>query len=149
MFLPCWRLPVLSSACLPCGFTTWTRVRRLRAPWTNTGDCGAVNHSRFAVFPPMSFDEASAASGGVKSGKVHIPVAIIGIAGYGLLLLLSLAGAVRMGAGVGSGWLYVRRDAHVYRGVSAREMVYLLCVVAGYCHGIAAGGVRGGVARWS
>ena len=48
-------------------------------------DCGAVNHSRFAVFPPRSFDEA-------PNTKGHLPVAIVGIAGYGLIALLALFG---------------------------------------------------------
>jgi vitamin-K-epoxide reductase (warfarin-sensitive) len=45
-------------------------------------DCGSVNHSRFAVFPPMTFDEAP--------GKVHLPVATVGIIGYGLIAVLAL-----------------------------------------------------------
>jgi uncharacterized membrane protein len=45
-------------------------------------DCGSVNHSRFAVFPAKTFDEAP--------GKFHIPVATIGIAGYALIALLAL-----------------------------------------------------------
>ncbi len=45
-------------------------------------DCGSVNHSRFAVFPAKTFDEAP--------GKIHIPVATIGIVGYGLIALLAL-----------------------------------------------------------
>jgi vitamin-K-epoxide reductase (warfarin-sensitive) len=45
-------------------------------------DCGAVNHSRFAVFPAKTFDEAP--------GKVHIPVATVGIVGYGLIVVLAL-----------------------------------------------------------
>ena len=49
-------------------------------------DCGAVNTSKYAVFPPTSIDEDPAAK------KVHIPVAIIGIGGYTLMLLLALAG---------------------------------------------------------
>jgi uncharacterized membrane protein len=48
-------------------------------------DCGAVNHSRFAVFPPRSFDEAPNAKG-------HLPVAIVGIAGYALIALLAVFG---------------------------------------------------------
>lgn len=48
-------------------------------------DCGAVNHSRFAVFPPRSFDEAPNAKG-------HVPVAIVGIAGYALIAVLALFG---------------------------------------------------------
>lgn len=49
-------------------------------------DCGAVNHSRFAVFPPRTFDEDPA------SKKMHLPVATVGIVGYGLMLVLALAG---------------------------------------------------------
>ena len=47
-------------------------------------DCGAVNHSRWAVFPPRSYDEDPASKG-------HIPVAAFGIAGYLLIALLALA----------------------------------------------------------
>jgi vitamin-K-epoxide reductase (warfarin-sensitive) len=49
-------------------------------------DCGAVNHSRFAVFPPSSFEEDP------KAPKKHVPVAIVGIVGYALIALLALAG---------------------------------------------------------
>ena len=49
-------------------------------------DCGAVNHSRFSEFPPRSFDEDPG------SKKLHIPVAILGIAGYGLMFLLAAFG---------------------------------------------------------
>jgi uncharacterized membrane protein len=49
-------------------------------------DCGAVNHSRYAVFPPESFDEAPG------SKKVHVPVAVFGIAGYALIAILALVG---------------------------------------------------------
>ncbi len=49
-------------------------------------DCGAVNHSRFAVFPPRSFDED-------PNSKGHLPVAIAGIAGYALIAVLALLGA--------------------------------------------------------
>ena len=51
---------------------------------TEKWDCGSVNHSRFAVFPPSSFDEAP----GSKS--IHIPVALFGIAGYALIAVLAL-----------------------------------------------------------
>ncbi len=50
---------------------------------TEKFDCGAVNHSRFAVFPPRTFDEDP------KSGH-HIPVATLGIVGYALILVLVL-----------------------------------------------------------
>jgi len=52
---------------------------------TEHWDCGAVNHSRFASFPPSSFDE------GPDSKKIHIPVAIFGIVGYALIAALALA----------------------------------------------------------
>ena len=45
-------------------------------------DCGAVNHSRFAVFPPRTFDEA-------PNSKGHMPVALVGILGYALIALLA------------------------------------------------------------
>ena len=51
---------------------------------TANWDCGAVNHSRYAVFPPQSFDEQPG------SKKLHVPVAIGGIVGYALLALLAL-----------------------------------------------------------
>jgi len=49
-------------------------------------DCGAVNHSRFAVFPPRAFDEDPA------STKLHVPIATFGIVGYSLMLLFALFG---------------------------------------------------------
>ncbi len=51
-------------------------------------DCGSVNHSRFSNFPPdsaVSFGEAPA------KGGVHLPVAVLGIVGYGLIAALALA----------------------------------------------------------
>lgn len=53
---------------------------------TEVWDCGAVNHSRFAEFPPRFFDEAPGAKG------VHIPVAVFGIIGYALIGVLALTG---------------------------------------------------------
>jgi vitamin-K-epoxide reductase (warfarin-sensitive) len=47
-------------------------------------DCGVVNHSRYSVFPPESFDEAPG------SKKVHVPVAAGGIVGYGLIAVLAM-----------------------------------------------------------
>jgi vitamin-K-epoxide reductase (warfarin-sensitive) len=52
---------------------------------TEKFDCGAVNHSRFAVFPPRTFDED-------PKGGHHIPVAALGIAGYALILVLAVMG---------------------------------------------------------
>jgi vitamin-K-epoxide reductase (warfarin-sensitive) len=52
---------------------------------TEKFDCGAVNHSRFAVFPPRTFDEDP------KAGS-HIPVALLGIVGYAVIGVLALMG---------------------------------------------------------
>jgi vitamin-K-epoxide reductase (warfarin-sensitive) len=52
---------------------------------TEKFDCGAVNHSRFAVFPPRTFDED-------PNAGFHIPIAMFGIIGYaaiGVVALLS------------------------------------------------------------
>ena len=57
---------------------------------TEKFDCGAVNHSRFADFPPRSFGEDP------KSGNLHIPVATLGIIGYALMAVTAVLG--RMGA---------------------------------------------------
>jgi vitamin-K-epoxide reductase (warfarin-sensitive) len=54
---------------------------------TEKFDCGAVNHSRFAVFPPRTFDEDA------KAGK-HVPVAMLGIIGYALMAGFALWGRI-------------------------------------------------------
>ena len=51
---------------------------------TEKFDCGTVNHGRYAEFPPIGFDELP------NSGKIHIPVAILGIIGYALIAILAL-----------------------------------------------------------
>jgi vitamin-K-epoxide reductase (warfarin-sensitive) len=51
-------------------------------------DCGSVNHGKYSVFPPLSFDE--------KPGKIHIPVAALGIAGYALIAGFALFGRLRI-----------------------------------------------------
>lgn len=53
---------------------------------TAVWDCGTVNHSRFAVFPPESFDEPP------TSRQIHIPVATFGILGYALIAGAALSG---------------------------------------------------------
>jgi uncharacterized membrane protein len=52
---------------------------------TEKFDCGTVNHSRFAVFPPRTFDEDP------KVGS-HIPVAMFGILGYAAIGVVALMG---------------------------------------------------------
>jgi vitamin-K-epoxide reductase (warfarin-sensitive) len=49
-------------------------------------DCGAVNHSRYAVFPPRTFDEDP------TSKTLHIPVSVFGIVGYALMAVVALTG---------------------------------------------------------
>jgi len=51
-------------------------------------DCGIVNHGKYSVFPPLMFDE--------PPGKLHIPVAAIGIAGYALIGIFALMGRIRI-----------------------------------------------------
>ncbi len=53
---------------------------------TERFDCGAVNHSRFAVFPPRTFDEDPA------SHRLHLPIADMGIFAYSLMALAALSG---------------------------------------------------------
>jgi len=52
---------------------------------TEKFDCGAVNHSRFAVFPPRTFDDDP------KAGS-HIPIAMFGILGYAAIGVAVLMG---------------------------------------------------------
>lgn len=49
-------------------------------------DCGYVNHSPYAVFPPTT----SSFSDEPASKTPHIPVAVLGIAGYALIAILAL-----------------------------------------------------------
>ncbi len=51
-------------------------------------DCGAVNHSRYADFPPTP----RALEEDTSFHKIHIPVAIVGIAGYVVMFLLAAFG---------------------------------------------------------
>ena len=51
---------------------------------TEKFDCGIVNHGRYAVFPPRTFDE--------PPHTRHIPIAVIGIVGYSLMALAALFG---------------------------------------------------------
>ncbi len=51
-------------------------------------DCGSVNHGKYSVFPPLSFDE--------KPGSIHIPVAAVGIVGYALIGAFAVMGRLRI-----------------------------------------------------
>ena len=53
-------------------------------------DCGKVNHGRFSIFPPLPpprFDESGASQ---TPNRFHLPVAVLGIVGYGVIGLLAL-----------------------------------------------------------
>ena len=52
---------------------------------TEKFDCGAVNHSKYAVLPPIGFDEDPA-----TTKKLHVPVALLGLLGYALIGALAL-----------------------------------------------------------
>ena len=54
-------------------------------------DCGAVNHSKYATLPPLSFDDLDA-NGNPNPKSFHMPVATIGIIGYALIAVFALAG---------------------------------------------------------
>ena len=62
---------------------------------TEKFDCGSVNHSKYAVFPPITDDEYDD-NGQLHPNKLHIPVALVGIVGYGLIGVVALWGRMRM-----------------------------------------------------
>jgi len=55
-------------------------------------DCGAVGHSRFSWILPKTMDEID---GDAPPGRLHVPVAALGIAAYAVIAVLALMG--RMG----------------------------------------------------
>lgn len=59
-------------------------------------DCGVVNHSKFAVFPPYDTLRDYDENGNLHPRGMHIPVATIGIIGYVLILIAALAGRTRI-----------------------------------------------------
>ncbi|HKO20835.1 MAG TPA: vitamin K epoxide reductase family protein [Acidobacteriaceae bacterium] len=54
-------------------------------------DCGAVNQSKYATFPPLTYDDFDA-NGRPSPKGLHIPVATIGIVGYALIALFAILG---------------------------------------------------------
>jgi vitamin-K-epoxide reductase (warfarin-sensitive) len=62
---------------------------------TENFDCGKVNHSKYAVFPPQTDDEYDD-NGQFHPNKPHIPVAIVGIVGYSLIGIFALWGRLRI-----------------------------------------------------
>ena len=74
---------------------------------TERFDCGAVNHSRFAVFPPRTFDEGA-------TGTVHVPIAVVGLAAYGV-----------MGVCAGMGWMWALAEMAQVGFLMAAFLTYL------------------------
>jgi uncharacterized membrane protein len=81
-------------------------------------DCGSVNHSKYSVFPPLSFDE--------KPGKIHIPVAALGVAGYL---------AIGVAAGFGRLWIAVElaQIGFFFAGLLTFIEAYILETWCIYC----------------
>lgn len=101
---------MVSSLALRVHYATGVEPCDINARW----DCGVVNHSRFAV---------------VNLGPVQgLPVAAVGIAGYGLLLLLAVFGARKLlllSAGLGLGYaLYL---THIERDLLQVYCLYCVC----------------------
>src|SRR5258708_17485188 len=87
---------------------------------TEKFDCGAVNHSRFAVFPPRTFDEDP------KAGY-HIPVAMLGILGYAAIGVVALMGRWRLVFEFAQvGFLFAAFLSYIGAFVLSRGCVYCL-----------------------
>jgi vitamin-K-epoxide reductase (warfarin-sensitive) len=96
---------MVSSLALRVHYTTDLQPCDINAHW----DCGIVNHSRFAV--------------------VHgIPVAIFGIAGYALLLILSLFGLRKLLlVSAALGCCYALYLTHIERDLLEVWCLYCVC----------------------
>jgi vitamin-K-epoxide reductase (warfarin-sensitive) len=96
---------MVSSLALRVHYTTDLQPCDINAHW----DCGIVNHSRFAV--------------------VHgIPVAIFGIAGYALLLVLSLFGLRKLLlVSAALGCCYALYLTHIERDLLEVWCLYCVC----------------------
>ncbi len=93
---------------------------------TEKFDCGAVNHSRFAVFPPRTFNEDP------KAGS-HIPIAMFGILGYAAIGVLALMSRWWLLFEVTPDSLPLRRLPQLYRSLRPfQEVVHLLPLVTGH-----------------
>ena len=101
---------IVSSLALRVHYSNDIQPCDINARW----DCGIVNHSRFAM---------------LNLGPVHgVPVAVVGIAGYTLLLLLALSGLRKLllvSAVAGLGYaLYL---THIERDLLQVWCLYCVC----------------------
>ena len=71
-----------SAAALPCAVT-------------EKFDCGTVNRGKYSVFPPYTFEDYDE-TGQLHAHGLHVPVAVIGIAGYALIGIFALMGRIRI-----------------------------------------------------
>jgi uncharacterized membrane protein len=62
---------------------------------TEKFDCGTVNKGRYSVFPPYTYEDYDE-NGQLHAHGLHVPVAIVGIAGYVLIGLCALMGRIRI-----------------------------------------------------
>ncbi len=99
---------------------------------TEKFDCGAVNHSRFAVFPPRTFDEP-ADRGASHSRRDHRHRRLCADRGLrsGRMVVARVSGIAHR--------FSLRMFFELPRGLRPREMVHLLLMVAVHTHGDPAG----------
>ncbi len=89
---------------------------------TERFDCGAVNHSRYAVFPPRTFDEDP------NSNHVHVPVATLGIAGYALIAAFALLGRLGVVFELAQvGFFFAAFLTYIEAYVLQKWCIYCLC----------------------
>ena len=101
---------IVSSLALRVHYSNDVEPCDINARW----DCGVVNHSRFAV---------------VNLGPVHgLPVAVLGIAGYALLLALALVGLRKLLlVSAAAGFCYAAYLTHIERDLLKVWCLYCVC----------------------
>src|SRR5271154_6981860 len=88
---------------------------------TEKFDCGAVNHSRFAVCPPRTFDED-------PNAGFHIPIAMFGILGYAAIGVVALMGRWWLVFEITQiGFLFAAFLSYIEAYVLQKWCIYCLC----------------------